>query len=107
MIDPKNVVTYSQYNEDLILLSLLRDTSEGFYVDVGANYPEIDSVTNIFYKRGWRGINIEPIESLFNQLNKSRPNDINLHCGVGSKSGKAIFREYTKVPGHSTFDSSQ
>jgi FkbM family methyltransferase len=107
MIDPNAIITYAQYNEDLILSALLYDVDKGFYVDVGANYPVIDSVTKLFYKKGWRGINIEPIESLYNQLAKDRPKDINLHCGVGLKTGTATFREYTAMPGHSTFDVEQ
>ena len=32
----------------------------GFYVDVGAHDPVQDSVTKLFYDRGWRGVNVEP-----------------------------------------------
>lgn len=107
MIDPKTIITYAQYNEDLILSALLYDVEKGFYVDVGANYPTVDSVTKLFYEKGWHGINIEPIESLYKQLVKDRPNDINLQYGVGTGPGTAIFREYTEIPGHSTFDAKQ
>lgn len=104
MIDPKAVVSYAQHDEDLVLLALLHDVKTGFYVDVGANYPIIDSVTKLFYDRGWTGINIEPIESLHRQLLEARPKDINLQRGVGKKAGKATLREYTEMSGHSTFD---
>ncbi len=107
MIDPKAITTYSQYNEDIILSALLKDVKKGFYIDVGANYPTIDSVTESFYERGWRGINIEPVESLYKQLAQARPRDINLHCGLGDKSGIATLREFIDVPGHSTFDAAQ
>lgn len=30
-----------------------------FYVDVGANEPDAESVTKLFYLQGWHGINIE------------------------------------------------
>ncbi|MDQ5972720.1 MAG: FkbM family methyltransferase [Patescibacteria group bacterium] len=107
MIDPKAVTTYAQYNEDIILAALLHDVKKGFYVDVGANYPVIDSVTKHFYEKGWRGVNIEPIKNLYQQLADDRPNDINLQCGIGSKAGTVTFREYPKRPGHSTFQPSQ
>jgi len=107
MIKLKTIVSYAQYNEDLILLALLYDVDEGYYVDVGANHPVYDSVTKLFYKKGWHGINVEPIESLYNQLVEDRPKDINLHLGVGSKIGTETFREYTNIPGHSTFDDQQ
>lgn len=107
MIDPQAVTSYAQYNEDIILHALLHDADDGFYVDVGANYPTVDSVTRLFYEKGWRGINIEPIKSLHHQLEAERPEDINLHCGAGEKNGKATLREYKQLPGHSTFDTSQ
>ena len=107
MIDPKATITYAQYNEDLILSALLDGVEKGFYVDVGANYPTIDSVTKLFYDKGWTGINIEPIENLYKQLSQERPKDINLQCGAGEKPGKMAFREYKTAPGHSTFDPEQ
>ncbi len=107
MIDPKAITTYAQYNEDLILAALLHDVKKGFYIDVGANYPVIDSATFYFYQRGWRGINIEPLKSLYQQLKEQRREDTNLNIGLGDKKGKASFREYTDMPGHSTFDSTR
>lgn len=95
--------SYAQYNEDIILLALLHDVENGFYVDVGANYPVIDSVTKLFYQHGWRGINIEPITSLYNQLKKDRPEDINLNIGIGEKMGEFVFYENVNMPGHSSF----
>lgn len=104
MIDSRAIITYSQYNEDLILSALLHDVKKGFYVDVGANNPTIDSVTILFYDKGWSGINIEPIVSLVSKFNKLRPRDTNLPYGLGEKASKQVFREYTEVSGHSTFD---
>jgi FkbM family methyltransferase len=107
MIDPKALTTYAQYNEDLILLTLLHDVKKGFYVDVGANYPTTDSVTKLFYDKGWRGINIEPIKGLHRMLEQERPDDVNLQVGAGAEEGEATLREYTDVSGHSTFNATQ
>jgi FkbM family methyltransferase len=104
MKDPKLITSYAQYNEDIILLALLHDVKEGFYIDVGANYPIIDSVTKLFYEKGWHGINIEPVKSLYEQIVEDRPRDINLNCGAGSKNDKITFREFIDIPGHSTFE---
>ncbi len=101
------IPTYSQYGEDLILKALLHDVKKGFYVDVGANDPEIDSVTELFYREGWSGINIEPIKSLYEKLQKHRKRDVNVHAGISNQKGTLQFREYTKMPGHSTFDKAQ
>jgi len=107
MIDPKAVTTFAQYNEDIILAALLHDVKNGFYIDVGANYPAIDSVTKYFYDRGWSGINIEPVKRLHTDLQKERPKDVNLQCGLGDKKGSVVFREYLDKVGHSTFEVSQ
>lgn len=106
MIDPHAFRTYAQYHEDIILLALLSDVEEGFYIDVGANYPTVDSVTKLFYERGWKGINIEPIPSLFKQLKEQRPDDINLQLGIGDKHAELTFYENENIPGHSSFKSS-
>src|SRR4051812_6946530 len=103
MIDPKAIPTYAQYNEDIILSALLDDVTKGFYVDVGANYPVIDSVTKLFYDKGWHGINIEPLKSLYDQLAAERPRDVNLQIGLGDKETQLTLVEYKDKPGHSTF----
>jgi hypothetical protein len=44
----------------MILRRIFESRGAGFYVDVGAHHPRRYSNTNYFYKRGWKGINIEP-----------------------------------------------
>ena len=80
-------ITYAQNNEDLVLYRALSEVQNGFYIDVGANDPSDDSVTKAFYDRGWRGINIEPLLSHWHDLERDRPEDINLRCAVGDHSG--------------------
>ncbi len=89
------LISYSQNREDLLLWVLLHDIKKGFYVDVGANDPTIDSVTKLFYDKGWRGINIEPIPALYKQIQKARPSDTNLNMGMADKKGELTIREYT------------
>ena len=107
MIDPKTFVTYAQNREDLILAALLKDVKSGFYVDVGAAHPVIDSVTKYFYDLGWSGINIEPIKRLHKLFNEQRPRDINLNCGVGAKETTITLREYIGMEGRSTFSDAE
>ncbi len=75
----------------------------GFYVDVGACDPVIDSVTLYFYERGWHGINVEPDHHLHETLARARPRDTNLCAAIGQKRGKATFYP-TKTRGHGTLD---
>ena len=53
-------ISYSQFGEDLWLADYFSDKRDGFYVDVGAFDPANVSNTLLLYRRGWRGINIEP-----------------------------------------------
>jgi FkbM family methyltransferase len=80
-------ITYAQNREDLVLDTLLRSVAVGFYVDVGANHPFNDSVTKLFYDKGWCGINVEPHEHLIRELRAQRPRDINIQAGVSSQPG--------------------
>ena len=86
-------ISYAQNQEDVMLYRALREVKEGFYIDVGAQDPVIDSVTKAFYERGWRGINIEPNEEYFLKLQDDRPHDINLLTAVGREPGPISFYE--------------
>lgn len=77
-------VSYSQNLEDVILWRALKSVKNGCYIDVGANDPDVDSVTRAFYERGWTGINIEPISMWHEKLVHARPNDLNLLLAAGS-----------------------
>ena len=80
-------ISYSEYYEDLILYGLFYDISNGFYIDIGANSPDKGSVTKIFYELGWSGINIEPLDIMYNELILKRPRDLNLAVCIGDKKG--------------------
>jgi FkbM family methyltransferase len=97
------IVSYSQNFED-VMLARCFPGPRGFYVDVGANDPDIDNVTRTFYERGWSGINIEPLASNFARLKKRRSRDINLHLAAGEQDGSITFYEIGKWHGYSTTD---
>jgi len=99
------IISYAQNREDLILAGFFEADEVGFYIDIGANSPEIDSVTKMFYEKGWKGINIEPIHAYYEQLKKARPRDKNLNIGISNKTGKLNLREYEGA-GLSTFSES-
>ena len=81
-------ISYAQNGEDIILWRALKNISNGFYVDVGANDPKFHSVTKLFYDNGWRGINVEPVEKHYLSLMAERPRDINLQLAVGNRCGE-------------------
>lgn len=86
---PHQVVIYSQGGEDLILEGMLGNKNTGFWVDVGAHHPQRFSNTYLFYKKGWRGINIDALPGSMKLFNKIRPQDINLEI--------PIFKEHTRL----------
>jgi FkbM family methyltransferase len=79
------VICYSQEGEDIILDRIFSLVNDGFYVDVGAHHPFRFSNTYFFYKRGWRGINIDPIPGVKQLFDAKRPLDINLELGINEE----------------------
>jgi FkbM family methyltransferase len=77
--------SYSQEGEDMILRRLFEKQQTGFYVDVGAHHPKRFSNTYFFYKKGWRGINIDAMPESMKLFNKTRPRDINIEKPVSDK----------------------
>lgn len=64
---------------------------KGFFVDVGAHHPVRFSNTYYFYKKGWRGINIEPTPTVMRSFKLLRSRDINLNLGVASTKDTLTF----------------
>jgi FkbM family methyltransferase len=77
--------SFSQFGEDLIVAEALSIIGESnvSYLDIGANHPCSLSNTYYFYKRGGAGILIEPDPLLCKSLQRKRPRDTVLNCGVG------------------------
>lgn len=81
-------ISYAQNFEDVMLWRALKHVENGFYIDVGANDPSVDSVIKAFYERNWHGINVEPLPSHHADLSRERPRDINVQCAVGASKGE-------------------
>lgn len=87
--------SFAQNFEDVLLNRVFKNTSNGFYVDVGACHPNFDSVTRLFYERGWTGLNLDPSDYYQQLLIKHRPRDTNLKLAASSSKGKMEFFEVT------------
>lgn len=96
-------VSYAQNYEDVMLWRALQSVEIGFYIDVGAQSPESDSVTKAFSLLGWRGVNIEPHPTYFDQLRQMRPRDVNLDVAIGEQSG-LLTMNFVDESGLSTAD---
>jgi len=98
-------VSYAQNYEDVMLWRALKHIDKGFYIDVGAWSPDIDSVSKAFHERGWQGINIEPNPGYIAQYAEKRRKDINLCVAVSDHVGEAEMY-FVSNPGLSSLDRS-
>lgn len=85
------VTSFTHSCEDVLLLRALADVEVGFYIDVGACDPVMDSVTKAFYDRGWCGLNLEPNPAFLHRLRQDRPRDSNLGVAASDHAGTAEF----------------
>jgi hypothetical protein len=99
-------VSYAQAGEDLIASFIfgqlkIKDIS---YLDIGAYDPVYLSNTYLFYKRGHRGVLVEPNVAMCEKLRAVRPQDKTLEAGIGiGKTGEADYYVMSD-PSWSTFD---
>jgi FkbM family methyltransferase len=89
LFDRHAAKSYSQEGEDLVLARILGslNISAGFFVDIGAHHPTRFSNTNYFYRKGWRGINVDALPGTKKLFERMRPRDTSIECGVGAKKG--------------------
>jgi FkbM family methyltransferase len=80
-------LTYAKNFEDVMLWRALKRIEGGFYVDIGANHPVVDSVSKAFYDRGWRGIHIEPVPEIARLFRQARPEEVVIEKAAGAEAG--------------------
>lgn len=94
--------SYSQEGEDIILARIFGEQQTGFYIDVGAHHPYRFSNTYFFYKRGWKGINIDAMPGSMKIFNKYRPRDKNIEAGISDTKKKMKYHIFNE-PAINTF----
>lgn len=85
------MVSYAQNAEDVVLARAFTGFHDGYYVDVGAGHPVLDSTTKHFYDLGWHGINVEPLVEEIELFTKHRPRDVNLEIALSDRPGTTLF----------------
>jgi len=83
-LDGYSLKSYSQEGEDMVLRRCFEVKQRGFYVDVGAHHPKKFSNTYFFYKRGWRGINIDAMPGSMKLFHKFRNKDVNIEVAISN-----------------------
>jgi FkbM family methyltransferase len=97
-------VSFSANFEDVILQRLFNGCHDGFFVDVGAQHPDLSNDTYALHKSGWRGINVEPSQPYHQRLQEERPEDVNLCVALSDKARKEISFFEAENSGCSTCD---
>ncbi len=99
-------LSYAQNGEDLVVESLFRvlGTDRPTYVDVGAYEPLVCNNTYFFYRKGGRGVLVEPNVDLTPALRRERPRDVTLTAGVGVDDTAELDYYVLSLPQLNTFD---
>jgi len=99
----EGITSYAQNFEDVMLWRALGHVKNGFYIDIGAQHPVIDSVSKAFYEKGWRGIHVEATPAYAKLLREDRPDEIVIEAAVSDQHGSIKFYEIPET-GISTGD---
>ena len=95
-------ISYSQTGEDSLISQYFEDESFT-YVDIGAGEPICGSNTYYFYRRGMRGILVDPLPANRILARVIRPRDVFIESLVGVGSGPRRFWEFEAYE-YSTMD---
>jgi FkbM family methyltransferase len=80
------------WNENVYRIHEHQFKNNGIFVDIGAHDGITINNTLYFEKNNnWTGINVEPLNDIFNKLIKNRPNNININCAVCNNDGEEQF----------------
>ena len=83
--------SYSMEGEDLVLLDLIKNITNGFYVDAGSYHPLHLSNTYLLYKNKWSGINIDLSQFSTSLFDYMRPTDVNINAAVSNTEEDTVF----------------
>lgn len=82
---------YSQFHEEYLIAHFFENRRGGFFVDVGASHPEVDSTTCMLERElGWRGLAIDPIAAYAPLYEKLRPNTRFFPFFAGERSDQTV-----------------
>ena len=76
----------SQFGEEKKISKLFEKNFVGNYVDLGCFHPTRSNNTFQFFKKGWKGLNIDLNPLTIDLFNYARPQDINVCAAVSNKN---------------------
>lgn len=97
--------SFSQSGEDLIVeyIFQVKNIIKPTYIDIGAFHPYRFSNTAVFYKKGCRGVNVEPNPTSLKLFQQKRPKDVNLNIGISTFAGSLDYYQMN-ISTMNTFD---
>ena len=85
----------SQFGEDKKIIKLFKNKKKGIYLDLGCFHPIRQNNTYLFFKSGWKGINVDLNPLTIDLFNIARPNDINICAAISGRIGwKYLFFDH-------------
>ncbi len=90
--------SFSQYGEDLVINKILKNISNGNYLDLGSFHPIHFSNTFLLYLRGWRGVNIDGNKDMIEISKKIRPLDKNIFAYLSNIEKECFYIINKKHP---------
>jgi len=94
--------SYAQEGEDILIDRILNNQKQGFFIDVGAHHPMRFSNTYYFYRKGWRGINIDAMPGSMKLFQEHRPEDINIEAAISRDPSPLVYYRFNE-PALNTF----
>jgi FkbM family methyltransferase len=98
------MTNYSQFNQDLDVLSFYKNKKDGYFIEIGASDGIRFSNTCLLERKyNWKGICVEPVPEKYKLLLRNRPNSICYNNPIYDKTGEnvefAISRNGTMFSG--------
>ncbi|MGZ4976593.1 MAG: FkbM family methyltransferase [Methylobacter sp.] len=91
------ITSYAQNFEDVMLWRALGRIENGFYIDVCAHDPVVDSVSKAFYEHGWRGIHVEPLPEYAAAIRQDRPDERVVEAVLAAQAGTQTYYHIPKT----------
>jgi hypothetical protein len=67
-----------------LILETFGFAKAGFFVEVGANDPRLNSLTYPLERLGWAGMLVDPLSTCYEKLLRTRPRSRSFHCACVS-----------------------
>lgn len=101
---PSFYLSHSQFGEDMVVRAIFGDRRHGTFVDLGAHHPVYFSNTYHFYRKGWRGLNVDALPGSMELFKLLRPYDINVEAALAPHPGQTLTYFLFDQPAYNTLD---